>query len=493
MDVEPGDLLVEKVGGANNTFTFDIVDDAEADVMLGVAFNAAGTTTSLNEGSYVISENAATGFTFAGWSMAVDGSCPEGPDETGADIPVEVVAGETVHLCIYNEADGEIATGSLFVQKVGGAGNAFSFDLDDDAGASVLTDVAFTGAGSVSSLEAGAYVLTEDPFGGFVFAGWALASAGVCPGAPTATNTDIDVTIVAGETVHLCIFNIADDGGNGGPTTGSLFVQKVGGEGNTFSFDIGDGAGGSVISNVIFSGTGSTTALSPGSFVVTEDAFSGYVYGGWALAVAGTCPSTPTSPDSGIPVDIVAGETVHLCIFNSAVSAETPPGSLLVVKVGGEDNTFTFDLTDDGGAAVFNDVTFTGGGSVLSLEGGAYVVTEDGFDGYVYSGWALASGGTCPATPTSPDADIDVTIIPGQTAHICIFNSAVSAGGPPPSVDTPPTQPTGLSPAPLAPQSGTGLLGTGGAFNAAHAAAGVGLVLAGAAIMAAAISRRRTL
>src|SRR5690606_316168 len=138
-------------------FSLDIegVDD-------DIDFDETGTTVSLEPGAYVASEDDLDDddFNFIGWALGDGAACPDEPTNTeGTDIPLTIVANETVHLCIYNEAAPPVIdTGSLTVTKAGGQGLTFTYDVlaGDDT---VRSNVPFNAAGTTIELEADTYTL----------------------------------------------------------------------------------------------------------------------------------------------------------------------------------------------------------------------------------------------------------------------------------------------------------------------------------------------
>src|SRR5690606_12782564 len=246
--------------------------------------------------------------------------------------------------------------------------------------------------------------------------------------------------------------------------------------GNTFTYDLDDEAGDDVLDDVPFDATGTTRAVAPGSYILTEDDTDDFNFVGWAAGDGTTCPDAPTGAETDIPVSITEGATTHICIYNEAADGGGATGTLLVEKVGVDDETFTFDI--QGGET---DIEFDDEGTTRQLAPGPYVITEDDAAGFVFSGWALAESGVCPATPQNPatETSIGVTITAGATTHLCIYNAAeetIVSPSQPIVVSPVAVSPVTLAPAP--PDAGSGLQEAGErSINVMQLAAGVGVIL----------------
>ncbi|MBI4872339.1 MAG: hypothetical protein HY814_12325, partial [Candidatus Riflebacteria bacterium] len=102
-----GRLIIKKVndGGApGESFTADITSGAQ-----DIAFSATSPSAaqSLASGTYTVSEDAKSGYTYKGWSVgAGDVSCPGTPANSSTAASATVNNGQTTTLCFYNQKPG---------------------------------------------------------------------------------------------------------------------------------------------------------------------------------------------------------------------------------------------------------------------------------------------------------------------------------------------------------------------------------------------------
>ncbi|GAB4321977.1 MAG: hypothetical protein Kow0010_02500 [Dehalococcoidia bacterium] len=137
-------------------------------------------------------------------------------------------------------------------------------------------------------------------------------------------------------------------------------------------------------------------------------------------------PGTPdVNCDSHIPVD--NGAKYHRTIV---VQNQVLTGDLVIKKViqgdGAADDQFSGTVT---GQAPFNNLSVNSSVSYPGIPAGGYTVAEDDpggvGDGYVLLGYAEATNGTCPDSPSSTDP-LQVTVPGGGTATVCIYNALAS-------------------------------------------------------------------
>jgi len=328
----------------------------------------------------------------------------------------------------------------------GGTAVASDFTIHvKSSGSMGVTDVTGSPAVGVSSpgreywLLANTYVVSEDAHAGYTatFSGDCDASGnvvvGLAPKTCTIINNDSAPPPATSElaTLHVIKHVVNNDGGK---EIASDFIMHVKAPGSSgpLADSVSPAAG--------TEAPGSFHALTPGTYVVSEDAHAGY-----AQSFSGDC-------DGNGNVTLISGADKICTITNDDISVKTPPppstsesATLHVIKI---------VINDNGGKAVVSDavihVTSDSGdvagspqsgavfpGTSYSLGAGTYTVSEDFFAGY-----KVTIGGDCSASGA-------IVLAWGDDKTCTITNNDI-AGVQPPS--TPPNPPT-LNPPSTPPSS----------------------------------------
>lgn len=393
-------------------------------------------------------------------------------------------------------------SGAIDVLKVvsGNASDTTSFSATIDGGAA-FSFAQGSPAGTMAVL-AGAHTVTELSQTGYVTSGWALGSGGGCPASPTNTGAAASVTVTAGTTVDVCFYNEQL------PAQGTLAVHKVvtNGSGDTTQFQA------TVDSGAPFGfGQGSTATISldPGGHSVVELPTDNYNVVGWALGSGGSCPATATSSagESSVSIDVVSGQTIDLCFYNTQLQAQEGTGTITVVKQSNPPSTVSPSFTTTGsgmaGFSLIDDGTGVGNTRVFAgLMPGTYTVAENALSGWsldaiTCSGGSVATDLAAGMATISLEAGESITCTfannmvagtPGATLTPTTTATATPTGTttatptgtvtatPTGTTTTTPvvtTTPAGTTPSPTQATSVSGEQGTGGTSAASSAVAGV--------------------
>ena len=301
-----------------------------------------------------------------------------------------------------------------------------TFDLDDDADGTLSNTQTF------SDITPGAYTVTETAVSGYT----TTLSCVDPDGGTTTVGATATIDLDADETVICTFTNTAQ------PGTINIIKDTVPDSAQDFSFttagglipatfDLDDDADGTLSNTQTFNN------VSAGTYSVTETAVSGYTT---TLSCVDPSGGTITAGNTAT-IDLAPGETVT-CTFTNTVQT----GTLTVIK-----NV----MNDNGGTAVPSDFTmnisgnnpsqtsFPGNASgvAITLEPGAYNVTESGPSGYVGSFSADCSGNiaagenkTCTITndDIQPTITINKVLLPATdngTFDLLIDNVVYATGG----------------------------------------------------------------
>ncbi|HET7857429.1 MAG TPA: hypothetical protein VFL41_13310, partial [Gaiellaceae bacterium] len=330
---------------------------------------APGTTVTLDQGAYTVSETGPAGY-----------SSSFSPDCTGT-----IAVGETKTCTVTND---DIAPKLTVIKHVindnGGTAAAADFTMTvDDPGTNPASFPGAEAPGTEVTVDPGAYDVTETGPSGYA-ASYSPDCAGTITVGQTKTCT-VTNNDVAGELI--VIKHVIND--NGGTATAADFTLDSGGINDTPDNFPGAEAPGTVVS------------VDGGAYSVTETGPSGY-----AASYSADCAGT-----------IAVGQTKTCTVTNNDVA-----GELIVIK---------HVINDNGGTAVAGDFTLDSGGindtpddfpgaetpgTVVSVDGGAYNVTETGPSGYAASYSAdcagtIAVGQTKTCTVTNDDIAPKLTVI----------------------------------------------------------------------------------
>jgi len=402
-DAVPDDGADFSFSGTSPIGNFQLDDDAEGTLPGSQSFG------NLAPGVYVISEAA-----LSGWSLTdlvvSDPDNGSSVDLVTRTATIDVDAGESITVTFTNTKQGRITVikdgvpddEQDFTYTVSGSGLT-PFTLDDDP-----ASITPTNSHEFVNLAPGTFTITEDPA-----AGWTLTSIVVTGAASYSTlGSTTTVNLAAGEDVTIRYTNTK---------LGSITVvkdaipnapQDFAYSGSLGAFSLDDDSDPTLPASQFFGN------LTPGTYVVTEAALSG-----WDLTSL-----VINDPDGGSSVDLAAGtatidldpgETITVTFTN------TQRGSITVVKdaVPNDPQDFSysgtlgaFSLDDD------SDPTLPASQLFGSLTPGTYVLTEA-----AAAGWDLTSlvivdpdGGSSVDLATGT-ATIDLD--PGETVTVTFTNT----------------------------------------------------------------------
>jgi uncharacterized cupredoxin-like copper-binding protein len=331
-------------------------------------------------GTYSVSETVPSGWT------KTSATCV-GDDDGSSPASIQLDAGETVTCTFTNTKDATLKLVKKVTNDNGGTALATAWTLKAD------NTVFTTGVSQV--VAAATYTLSES--GGP--SGYS-ASAWSCSGFTNggSQNGD-DVTVNAGENVTC---EITNDDQPGKLTVIKHVINDNGGTAVAADFTLD--SGGTNDSPDDFAGAeapGTEVTLDAGSYNVTESGPSGYT-----ASYSADCSGT-----------IGVGESKTCTVTN-----DDQPGKLTVIKHVINDNGGTAvaaDFTLDSGGANDSPDNFAGAespGTEVTLDAGAYNVTESGPSGYTASysadcSGSIANGQTKTCTVTNDDQPGKLTII----------------------------------------------------------------------------------
>ncbi len=363
----------------------------------------------------------------AGWDLT-DITCDDtdSSGDTGtATATFEVAAGEVVRctftntkrgtVTIVKDADPDSAQDFSFT-AVGGLVPA-SFDLDDDADATLSNTQTFT------DVPPGPYSVTEaDPTPGFDLTGLTCvdSDAGGLASTTGLVSRTATINLDPGETVTCTYTNtergtitIVKDADPNGPTD-FAFTDDIAAP-NAFTLD--DDA------DATLSNTETFTDVVPGSYTVAEtDPTPGFDLTSLVCvdSDAGGTASTGSTATRTATINVDPGETVT-CTFGN-----TRRGTISIVKstdpTGGTGFGFTDDIPGSGSFTLDDAQTET----ILDVPAGSYTVTEDDpAPGYVLTGLTCVdtdAGGTA-STGNSITRAATINLDPGETVTCTYTNS----------------------------------------------------------------------
>lgn len=351
----------------------------------------AVTSAVVSAGTYTLSESGGpSGYTASNWSC------------TGATVSngnqITVANGDNISCTLTNTYD--VGTISFTKNTVGSDGT-FSFLGSGTIGSFGMTTV--NGSSTMTfTVVPGTYTITEPSAG----TGWDKTS-----------DTCSSIQVLTNQTTSCAITNTA---------RGSIVVHEnvLAPDGTT---DVSDTHSftvtldGSDAQSVSESANHTYTYLTPGTYTIAQDTDADYDL----VSITG-----------GGSVTVSAGQSTDVYVV-----AKQKQGSLTVIKhvsnhgIGSSSaGNFTLTVVDANGHS--QDVTGSETGTAISIDPGAYTVTESGPSGYAMTqsgcSTAMASNGTATCTVTNSDitsGDGAITVIKqlvsdnGGTALVSAFNS----------------------------------------------------------------------
>jgi hypothetical protein len=374
--------VVNDNGGSAVAGDFTLDSGGTNDSPDDFAGDEAGTTVTLDAGSYNVTEIGPSGYA-ASFTSDCFGTIANGETKTCTVTNDDVQPLLTVIKHVINDNGGTAVAGDFTMTVFGANPTPASFPGEETPGTTV-------------ALDAGSYGVSESgPFGysGSFSAGCVgtivVGETKTC----TVTNDDQAATLTV-------IKHVIND--NGGSAVAGDFTLNSGGTNDSPDNFAGEEA------------PGTTVTLDAGAYNVTENGPSGYT-----SSFSADCFGT-----------ITVGQTKTCTVTN-----DDQPATLMVVK---------HVINDNGGSAVASDFTmsvtatdpspasFPGdeAGTSVSLDAGNYAVTETGLAGYTESDSAdcigtIANGETKTCTITNDDQPATLTVI----KHVVNDNGGTNTAG----------------------------------------------------------------
>lgn len=280
---------------------------------------------------------------------------------------------------------------SLYNASIAGTGITYVSEGDlSDSTASTQVQIQFTASSSTVVLAWGGHIGAATDWG-------AGNSAGGISGSPYHMRL-VDLTDANLGNQDRSLSADAVEAATPPPTLTVIKTVVNDDGGQAVSSDFTMNVSGTNVSTSSFPGseTGTSVTLDAGSYSVTEDAASGYT-----ASYSADCTGT-----------IVAGETKTCTITNDDEDQGPTTGTLIVIKnVVNDDggSSVASDFTMDVSGTNVSDASFPGSetGTTVTLEAGAYAVTETEDAGYAasYEGCSgtIAAGETKTCTITNDD------------------------------------------------------------------------------------------
>ena len=389
---KPQLTVVKKiVGGNGTTDAFDVKVDGATKINDATSTAPAGTSSgsfAVSAGTHSVSETLGDGSTAvdpSDWSVSFSGDC----DANGQ---VDVQNDQSKTCTITNSK-----LPKLTVVKVIEGGNGASFDLKVN-GSTVLNDVTGSGGSATSTYAVGtAYAVSETLGNGDAVdpAVWETSMSGACAG-----------TLAAGDEKTCTITNKRKP---------KLTVVKriIGGDGSTFDISVS----GTKVLDDAGDAAADTRAYNPGTYAVTETLGNGgAIPSGWSSAFTGDC-------DANGGVSLAYGDEKTCTVTNSKLPI------LTVVKevVGGIKSPSDFQISVSGNDPTPSTFPGNAAGTVVTLDPGAYDVSETEDSHYAASYSADCKNGTidygesktCTITNTRKPSGIEIDKVasPGSVAE----------------------------------------------------------------------------
>ena len=411
--VATGKLEVRKaLAPATDAGRFDLLIDGSAHADAVADGGTTGERT-VAAGAHSVAETAAGGAALSDYDTSIecraaDGAGPVVTQGSGTSLAVVIAKGDDVVCTITNvrkpPPPPEKVTLTVVKHVVnddGGSKGAADFTLEVSGPSPSPSSFPGSETGTTVQLEAGPYAVTEVPADGYA-ATYSAGCAGTAePGAtPTCTITNDDEPPPPPAKAVLTVVKrvVNDDGGTKAAEDFTLLVEGVNAAPAAFPG----------------SETGTQVELDAGAYGVTEALADGY-----AVSYSDGCSGT-----------IAAGARATCVVTNDDVAPPPAPATLRVIKHvvnddGGSKSAADFTILVSGSAA--SPASFAGSesGTDVSLDPGAYGVSEAPADGYAVSYSDGCSG----------------TIAPGGSATCVVTNDDVEAPAPPPPPPPSPTPP----------------------------------------------------
>ena len=341
---------------------------------------ASGTKTTVQVGTYSLSESGLDGYTASDWdcgnAAVVEGS-------------VLVPVGQDISCTITNTAE----TSSLTLNKVvvNGDTGATHVSTDWSLSADGPTNVSGVLTGTKTTVQVGSYTLSELGASGYASSVWDCGSASVTSGVVVVgVGQDISCTITnTATTPLLTLKKIVDNGDTGAAGTPADWLLSA--------------SGPTAIEEVA---SGAVNPVKIGDYALSESGPDGYTASAWDCGEAEM---------QGDVVSMSLGDDVTCTVTNTAIA----PTLTLNKSVENGETGATFTATDWSlSASGPTNITGVTSGTKSTVQVGSYTLSESGPDGYTASQW------DCGDVPVVGNV---VNVAPGQDVSCEIINTAIPA------------------------------------------------------------------
>lgn len=398
--IQRGQIIVDKqTAPAESAQLFDFTLTGTG---VDQSFQLADTTTPYNSGDLLpTSENGtynlAEGVLPEGWSL-VSATCSDGSDPASIDL----APGEIVTCTFVNAEAGQ----STFTKVSVGGDDTFNFTNTGPSGNFSLTTVGgVSPVASLTGLDAGQYVITEEALAGWVLTNIVCTESADQDSVIDIPNRTVTLNVQDGETINCTVTNTK----NGSITVAKTTVPS----GLSTQFDFT----GDVTGTIGDGGFITVSDLVPGTYSSVEAVTAGFDL--TSIVCNDGVSTTPSTGDTGtrtVTFNLDPGEDVT-CTFTNTVQY----GSIIVDKVtvpAGSAQSFDFTLTGTGVSQSFAlthaAAPHNSGDLLPTFENGTYNVAEAAVADW--TGESVCSDG-------SPAGAVDLD--PGEVVT-CTFTNTLS-------------------------------------------------------------------
>jgi large repetitive protein len=326
----------------------------------GATSAPAVTNSTVQIGTYALSESAVPGYVAGPWS------CSAG---TLTGDSLALAAGQNATCAINNTDISPVLTlAKTITNDSGGTSLASDFTLTA-AGTTTITGATGSPAVTAANVDVGTYLLSETGPAGYTAGAWscsggtltgnslalALGQAATC----TINNNDNGPTLTLTKTV-------TND--NGGTAAVSAFTLKA--------------TGPTIISGLTAAASVTNAAVDAGTYILSETGPTGYAAGSWSCS-AGTL--------TGNSLVLGLGQNANCTINNNDISPKLTLVKTITNDSGGTNVVADFILKATG-PTILSGVSGAAAVTNADVNIGNYVLTETGPAGYAQSSWSCSAG-----------------------------------------------------------------------------------------------------
>jgi len=346
--------IAEEVGSKHKITPYEVVTRSTGGSLFAISLATNpvsagsitfdGTTYSNGEninksaGSYVIIANSGSGYTFSSWATT-GGLTVTNPSSANTSVTVD-------------------NTGSLQMNQAT-SGFTVTFATNPVAGSITFDGSSYTN-GQTTGASAGTYNITANPGSGNTFTSWTTTGS-LSVANPSSANTTVTVS-----------------------GAGTLQMNQAT-SGFTVTFATDPTTTGSITFNSNSYTNGQTASISSGTYDISANAGSGYVFGSWT-ATGGLTVTSPSSANTTVTVS--GAGTLQM---NQATSGFT----------------VTFATNPVAGSITFDGSSYTNG-QTTSKSSGTYNISAVSSSGYIFSSWTT-TGSLSVANPSSANTTATVS------------------------------------------------------------------------------------